>query len=232
MDGAGALLPLFDIECDSKALVQRIECRAFDPRSMEEDLAPIVSRDEPKSALLYHPFDFPRCHDVALSRVRVVSCRPFPISTVMHPLRPFTQPSCGEGTIQRAGHRWIVRPPPPCIRLPGSISPPGHESRLIASDWPSILSTWLHEVPSSWPRGARSSAPHSDHKRQSSCHRVGCMEDRCPLCESIEIGARFVKQYPHLRSATATRRVGSPWDSALPHRILRGSRASRKPSPM
>lgn len=31
MDGAGALLPLFDIECDSKALVQRIECRAFDP---------------------------------------------------------------------------------------------------------------------------------------------------------------------------------------------------------
>jgi hypothetical protein len=141
MDGAGAFLPLFDIECDSKALAQRIECRAFDPRSMEEDLAPIISRDEPKSALLHHPFDFPRCHDVALSRVRVVSCRPIPTSTVMHTLQLFTQPICGEGTIQSAGHRWIVCPPPPCIRLPGPISPPGHEAWLIASDWPSILST-------------------------------------------------------------------------------------------
>jgi prepilin-type processing-associated H-X9-DG protein len=119
MDGTGALLPFFNIECDSKALMQRLECRAFDPRSMEEDLAPIISRDESKSALLHHPFDFPRCHDVALSHVRVVSCRPFPTSTVMHTLQPFTQPICGEGTIQSARHRWIVCPPPPAFACQG-----------------------------------------------------------------------------------------------------------------
>src|SRR5687768_4819074 len=55
---------------------------------MEEDLAPIISRDESKPALLYHPFNFPRRHAVALSRVRVVPYRPFPTSTIMHPLQP------------------------------------------------------------------------------------------------------------------------------------------------
>jgi hypothetical protein len=86
--GAGTLLSLLNLECNPKPLFQRLECRAFDPRSMEEDLASIISRDEAKPALLHHPFDFPRCHDVALSRVRVLSYRPFPTSIVMHPLQP------------------------------------------------------------------------------------------------------------------------------------------------
>jgi hypothetical protein len=83
--GAGSLLPLLDLEGDTLSLSQRLECRAFDPRSMEEDLAAIICRDESKAALLHHPFDFPRCHDVALSPVRVTSCRLFPTCTVMHP---------------------------------------------------------------------------------------------------------------------------------------------------
>jgi hypothetical protein len=144
---------------------------------MEENLAPIVSRDEPKPALLHHPFDFPRCHDVALSRVRVVSCRQFPTSTVMHALRPLTQPVCGECTIHSARHRGIVCAPQPCLPLSGSISPPGH-AWLVASDRPSISSTQLHEVPSSWPQEVRSHTPRSNHRQLPSCHRVGCMEDR------------------------------------------------------
>jgi hypothetical protein len=128
MHGTWTLLPLLNIKCDPKPLAQRLECCALDSRSMEEDLAPIVSRDEPKPALLHHPFDFPRCHDVALSRVRVVPCRPFPTSTVMHTLQTYTQPVCGESAIHSARHCWIVCPPQPCLRLLGSISPPGHES--------------------------------------------------------------------------------------------------------
>jgi hypothetical protein len=177
MHGTWALLPLLNLECDPKPLAQCLECCAFDSRSMEEDLAPVVSRDEPKPALLHHPFDFPRCHDVALSRVRVVSCRPFPTSTVMHTLQPFTQPVCGESVVHSARHRWSVRPPQPCLPLSGSISPPGH-AWLVASYRPSISSTQLHEVPSSWPRAGRSHTPRSDHKQLPSCHRVGCMEDR------------------------------------------------------
>ena len=160
---AGTLLPLLDLECDPKPLSQRLECRAFDPRSMEEDLAPIISRDESKPALLHHPFDFPRCHDVALSRVRVVFYRPLPTSVVMPTLQPLLPPVCG-------GSR--------------------------------ISSTQLHEIPSSWPQGARPRVSRRDHGQLSSCHKVGCMEDRCPLCESIDVDTQFVKQYPHLRASS------------------------------
>ena len=43
MHGTWALLPLLNFECDPKPLAQCLECCAFDSRSMEEDLAPIVS---------------------------------------------------------------------------------------------------------------------------------------------------------------------------------------------
>lgn len=39
----------------------------------------------------------------------------------------------------------------------------------------------------------------------ASCHRVGCMEDRCSLYESIEVVTQFVKQYPHLRGTEGSR---------------------------
>ena len=171
---AGALLSLLNFECDPKSLAQRLECCAFNPRSMEEDLSSIVSRNESKSALLHHPFDFPRCHDVALSRVRVVFCRPFPTSIAVQILQPFTQPVSGESAIRSAIRRGIACPPQPCIRLSGEMSPPGNEWWLVMPDQPNRSSAQLHEIPSSWPRGARSRAPCRRHRQLSSCRRVGC----------------------------------------------------------
>jgi len=131
MHGTWPLLPLLDFECDPKPLLQGLEGCAFDSRSMEEDLAPIVSRDEPKPALLHHPFDFPRCHDVALSRVRVVSCRPFPTSSVMHPLRPYTHPAWG-----KAPSTALCTVESSALRSPGYICQ-GRLRRPVASDgWP------------------------------------------------------------------------------------------------
>jgi hypothetical protein len=71
--GAGSLLSLLDLKGHTLSLAQRFEGRAFDARAMEEDLAPIIGRDKAKPALLHHPLDFARCHDVALSGVKLGS---------------------------------------------------------------------------------------------------------------------------------------------------------------
>jgi hypothetical protein len=55
------------------------------------------------------------------------------------------------------------------------------------------------------PRGVTSYTPHSEHRDLPLRYRVGCMEDRSPICESIEVVTRFVKQYPDLHGTETCR---------------------------
>jgi hypothetical protein len=232
MHGTWALLPLLNLECNPKPLAQGLEGRAFDSRSMEEDFAPIVSRDEPESTFLHHPLDFPRCHDVALSRVRVVSYRPFPTSNVMQTLRPYTRPAWGI-----APSTALCTVESSVLHSPGYIRQGRFRLPTASESWSFLLGLASRQpgsmkCPHHGRGGVRSYTSHSDHRQFPSCHRVGCMEDRSPLCESIEVITRFVNQYPHLQDIESARTVWSLSYHALAHRIWRGSRASRKPSPM
>ena len=90
----------------------------------------------------------------------------------------------------------------------------------------------LHAVASSWLRGARSRVEFSMCRQLSSCNKVGFMEHRHPLSESIEVDIQFVKQYPNMRDVKRGSPGTAPRTWGRRHRILRGSRASRSPSPM
>jgi hypothetical protein len=87
MQCTGSLLPLFNIKGDTLSLSQHLERCALDSRSMEEDLAAIIGRDEPKPTLLHQTLNFSRGHDVALSLTRVTVCRSSPTSTAIQALQ-------------------------------------------------------------------------------------------------------------------------------------------------
>jgi hypothetical protein len=130
----------------------------------------------------------------------------------MHTLQPLTRPICGGSAIQSPMPCYIASPAT-VLHSAARVDCPArprvvaglfcYARHLVCTSCTQFLHHGLgrqDRLHQATIAGNGHLATSWDARQRSSRHKLGCMEDQRPLCESIEVNTQFVKRYPHMHT--------------------------------